>query len=243
MMSKLTSTVIRLFTTNQTRAASAPAVRPQPTASHPQGKPRQSETGNARSAYGPDRIGIVGYHERSFVIARPAVPFAPWLLERSQELHNKLGGTTNITAGLRQSLALLEQVPPRVFRKIYLLSDGEPNVEVSGISEAAGACREARVNIVCIGFGDSYNEAMLRQIAAYTHHGRFVSVQNLRELTRVLLDNAPQGQHVSVHRSETAILAIDCSASMREAMEGRTKIEVVEEAVRHLIHYKQRLFS
>jgi hypothetical protein len=39
------------------------------------------------------------------------------------------------------------------------------------------------------------------------------------------------------------ILAIDLSASMREPMEGRTKIEVVEEAIRHLIHYKQKLFS
>jgi Mg-chelatase subunit ChlD len=44
-------------------------------------------------------------------------------------------------------------------------------------------------------------------------------------------------------RAETAVLVIDCSGSMAEPMEGRTKIAVVEEAILHLIHYKQRLFS
>lgn len=39
------------------------------------------------------------------------------------------------------------------------------------------------------------------------------------------------------------MVAVDLSGSMREPMEGRTKIEVVQEALRHLVHYKQRVFS
>ncbi|MDG4584347.1 MAG: hypothetical protein P9E67_09740 [Candidatus Competibacter sp.] len=49
----------------------------------------------------PDRIGLVGFHEHGFVIARPAEPFAPWLVERSQTLRQRLGGRTNIADGLR----------------------------------------------------------------------------------------------------------------------------------------------
>lgn len=42
---------------------------------------------------------------------------------------------------------------------------------------------------------------------------------------------------------EITVLVIDCRGSMAEPMEGRTKIAMVEEAILHLIHYKQRLFS
>ena len=38
-------------------------------------------------------------------------------------------------------------------------------------------------------------------------------------------------------------LAIDCSYSMRGVMENRSKIQVVEEAILHLLHFKRRLFS
>lgn len=43
--------------------------------------------------------------------------------------------------------------------------------------------------------------------------------------------------------SKTVVLVIDCSGSMAEPMEDRSKIAVVEEIILHLIHHKQRLFS
>ena len=40
------------------------------------------------------------------------------------------------------------------------------------------------------------------------------------------------------HRAETTVLAIDLSGSMREPMEGKTKVEVVEGAIVRLLHWK-----
>jgi Mg-chelatase subunit ChlD len=192
--------------------------------------------------YSPDRIGIVGFHDRGFIIARPATSFAPWLVERSQSLHTRLGGLTNMTDGLRQALALTALAPPGVFRKIWLLSDGEPNVETESLFAIVHACRETSVKINTIGFGDGYNRQLLEQIAAGSHYGRFISVHNLRELSQVLAGATPPAAPHR-HRSEATILAIDCSSSMQEAMEDRSKIQVVEEAILHLLHFKQRLFS
>ncbi len=190
----------------------------------------------------PDRIGLVGFHEHGFVIARPAEPFAPWLVERSQTLRQRLGGRTNIADGLRQALHLLETTPPGIYRKIWLLSDGEPNVEVESLGPLVAACHQSRVNLNTIGFGDAYDELLLRRLAGATHRGKFVPVQGLRELTRALAETDLPARS-GPRRSETAVLVIDCSGSMAEPMEGRSKIAVVEEAILHLIHYKQRLFS
>ena len=190
----------------------------------------------------PDQIGLVGFHEHGFIIARPAEPFAPWLLERSQTLRQRLGGRTNIADGLRQALHLLEATPPGIYRKIWLLSDGEPNVEVEALGPLVAACRQSRINLNTIGFGDAYDELLLRRLADATHRGKFVPVQGLRELTRALAETDTPARS-GPRRAETAVLVIDCSGSMTEAMEGRTKIAVVEEAILHLIHYKQRLFS
>lgn len=190
----------------------------------------------------PDRIGLVGFHEHGFVIARPAEPFAPWLVERSQTLRQRLGGRTNIADGLRHALHLLEGTPPGVYRKIWLLSDGEPNVEVEALGPLVAACHESRINLNTIGFGDAYDELLLRRLAGATHRGKFVPVQGLRELTRALAETELPARS-GPRRAETAVLVLDCSGSMAEPMEGRTKIAVVEEAILHLIHYKQRLFS
>lgn len=200
------------------------------------------ERPRARPVYGPDRIGIVGFHDRGFVIARPAMPFAPWLVERTQTLHTRLGGLTNMSDGLQQALDLFETVPPGVFRRIWLLSDGDPNVDAESLFLVVQACAEAHININTIGFGNRFNESLLRDIAAATHRGRFVPVQSLRELSLALAGTAGQ-QPGRPHRSETTVLAIDCSYSMQEPMEGRPKIEVVQEAILHLIHFKRRLFS
>jgi hypothetical protein len=47
-----------------------------------------------RKVFGPDRIGIVGFHAKGFVIARPAEPYAAWLQERAQLLHTKIRRAT-----------------------------------------------------------------------------------------------------------------------------------------------------
>ncbi len=257
-MASLLASFTRLFTGHRP-AATPPATGTPPWENAPQAQPRRPAKSlvaqpalrrplvpqaprPAPTLPKPDRIGLVGFHEHGFVIARPAEPFAPWLVERSQTLRQRLGGRTNIADGLRQALHLLESAPPSVYRKIWLLSDGEPNVEVEALGPLVAACHQSRINLNTIGFGDAYDELLLRRLADATHRGKFVPVQGLRELTRALAETDLPARS-GPHRAETAVLVIDCSGSMAEPMEGRTKIAVVEEAILHLIHYKQRLFS
>jgi Mg-chelatase subunit ChlD len=44
-------------------------------------------------------------------------------------------------------------------------------------------------------------------------------------------------------KAETTVLVIDCSPSMTLSMGNRQRIEVVVEAITHLLHYKQKCFS
>lgn len=199
----------------------------------------------ARKVYGSDRIGIVGFGETGFVIARPAEPHAAWLLERSQQLHTKVAGNTNMTDGLRKSVEMLKMTPPGILRRIWLLSDGEANREVDSLWSTVLEARAAFINVNTIGFGDQFDEGVLRRLSAATHRGQFVPVRTLRELTDALVigsngDGGPKHHH---HRAETTVLCIDLSTSMNGAMEGTTKVTVVEQAVLALLHYKQQCFS
>ena len=199
----------------------------------------------ARKVFGSDRIGIVVFATEGSVIARPAEPRSAWLLERSKKLHERVGGRTNMTDGLRKAVEMLKLTPPGILRRCWLLSDGEPNEEESTLMDVVAEASDAWININCIGFGDSYNEALLRQIAGATHNGRFVSVRSLRELTEALICRV-NGTSVKTrfhHRAETTVLAIDLSGSMKGPMEGKTKVQVVEEAIVRLLHWKAECFA
>ncbi len=197
-----------------------------------------------RRVYGPDRIGMIGFNDRGFVLAQPADAFAPALLECSQKLHTYVGGMTNMAEGLREAIRLLEGVRPGVGRRIWLLSDGYPNVKVKQIDHEVERAAGAWIRICTIGFGDQYDEGLLRRISEATR-GRFVAVHTLRELTEALVraTGSEVWRNRRRHRAETTILAIDLSASMNEAMEGKTKVAVVEEAVLQLLYYKQKCWS
>lgn len=195
-----------------------------------------------RVVMGADRIALVGFHHLAFVIAKSAEAHAHWLQTRTLQLHEKIGGNgTNITAGLRQSIALLQNVPCGVLRRIWLLTDGYPNCETDQIYRVVEQAVQAHININCIGFGDSYDTALLKRISSATHNGKFVPVTSLRELTNALV-MAGDGHH-RAHRAECTVLAIDLSGSMTEPMEGRSKIQVVQEAILMLLNFKQACFS
>ena len=206
----------------------------------------QSYQKTPRKVYGSDRIGIVGYHDYGFVIAKPADPFSAWLQTRTHELRKKVSGSsTNITDGLRKSVEMLKITPIGVLRRIWLLTDGYPNRDVSSIMDVVNDAHRNYINVNTIGFGDTYDENLLRQISGGTHNGRFYPVSTLRQLTQALTmgantKNGPERQH---HRAETTILAIDLSGSMLQQMGDKAKIAVVEEAILHLINYKQKCFA
>jgi Mg-chelatase subunit ChlD len=195
---------------------------------------------------GSDQIALVGFHDQAFVISSLAKPGDAKLQQRALQLHTKVAGSgTNITDGLRKAINLLKNSPHGVLKRIWLLSDGEPNRETDRLFAVLADARRNHINVNTIGFGDSFDENLLRRMAKATHNGRFFSVRNLRQLTAVLLADAKK-KPVAVrrqHRAENTVLAIDCSISMNWAMENTTKIRVVEEAALQLLLYKQRLFS
>lgn len=197
-----------------------------------------------RAIYGPDRIGIVGFHDKAFIIAVPAEPYAEWLQRRSQLLHDKVGGRgTNLTDGLRKAAEMLNKCPRGVLKRIWLLTDGYPNRETDRMESVLESVRRARVNVNTVGFGDAYDEGLLRRIAGATHNGKFVPVRTLRQLTDALLKSESRNGRRGRHQSETTILVIDLSPSMNDVMEGKRKVTVVEEAVLRLLHYKQECFA
>ncbi|WKZ15493.1 MAG: vWA domain-containing protein [Candidatus Jettenia caeni] len=198
-----------------------------------------------RKIYDADRIGIVGFKETGFVIARPAEAYSPWLQERTSNLYDKATGKgTNITDGLRKSIEMLRKTPIGVLRRIYLLTDGIPNREEEELMPTVENARRAWININTCGFGDDYDKDLLQKIASSTHNGKFIPIESLRQLTDVLIsDKNEGGNNRHKHRSETTIFAVDFSQSMQDRMEDKSKIEVVEEAILRLLLYKQKCFS
>ena len=201
---------------------------------------------------GPDKIGIVGFNDSGFVISEPAKAHEHTLQEQSQTLHQFVTGMTNMTDGLQKGVEMCERSPWGALRRIWLLSDGYPNRETDRLMTMVERAKNSYININTIGFGDTYDEKLLCQIATSTHNGKFVPVNSLRELTNALVahgnngknNNGGNGNHrMGMRRMETTVLVIDLSGSMRDAMNGKTKVAVVEEAILHLLHYKQQLFS
>jgi len=195
--------------------------------------------------FGPDRIGLTAYHDRGFVVAKPADAFAPWLQTRAASLPHRISGScTNLAAGLEVSLRLLRRTPRGVLRRLWLLSDGLPNRHNHRVAPFIQAAKDAHVNINTIAFGDrrNCNVKLLRQIAAATHNGRYFSIDNLRDLSEALIQSGlPRSRRR--HQSETTVICVDLSGSMLGPMNGCRKIDVVGEAIIALLRYKQNVWS
>lgn len=201
-----------------------------------------------RKIYGADRVGIVGFNDNGFVIAPPTEPYSASLQMRSRNLHRSVRGSyTNIADGLRKSVSLLRQAPPGALRRIWLLTDGYPNRETDQILPLVRRARQSRININTIGFGNQFDEVLLRRIAGATHNGKFFRVKTLRDLTKALVrgekGNTEGGPNRHHQRQEYTVLCLDLSGSMVNPMGGQRKIEVVEESVLSLLHFKQKCFS
>lgn len=206
-------------------------------------QPNHSRSNKNQARY--DVIGLVGFHDQGFVITPPKPSHNAQLLQTCQTLHSRVGGWgTNIAAGLRHGINLLKPTPHNRLRRMWILSDGHPNHETDAILPLARLAKQNYININTIGFGDDYDELLLRQISSATHNGKFISVKTLRQLTDALVrgsnSNPSRNRH---YRPETTVFAIDLSLSMSGRMGSKTKIQVVEEALLHLLNFKQHCFS
>ncbi len=198
---------------------------------------------NGTRVFGADQVALVGFHERGFVLCRPADPFSPKLLHAARHLHTRVAGRTNLADGLRVALVVLAESDPRRWQRIWLLSDGYPNLETAVTSSVVRDAVRRGIGIHTIGFGDRFDKGLLRRISQLAH-GRFVSVQTLQQLTAALVrSGASAGRNRRPHQAETTVLCLDLSASMREPMQDSTKVGVVEAAVLQLLHYKQQCWS
>lgn len=205
---------------------------------------RSNQHSTFRQLVGSDKLALVGYHDKAFVRAKPTHAHAPWLQERIFELPQRIGGSgTNITDGLRVAASLLQSQPKGVLRRIWLLSDGEANVERDQLGILMPQLNQAYINVNTIGFGDSFDEPLLRWIASQTHSGQFCPVNTLRDLSATLTQANVKYTGYRMHRPEVTVFTIDCSPSMTQSMEGKRRIDVVVEALTHLLNYKQRLHA
>lgn len=195
---------------------------------------------------GPDIIGLVVFNETAKKLIDPVGAFDPRLQEAIQKLPEMVDGATNITAALRMAIETYQGVPRGIYRRLTLLSDGDPNREEDSIMAAVAEARRNFININTIGFGDAFNQGLLETIAGSTHNGKFYPVQSLRELTDSLIANSNHDIKAGNRRKsrmECSIFCIDISGSMDEAMGNTKKINVVCEALLRLLTYKQQVFS
>jgi Mg-chelatase subunit ChlD len=191
--------------------------------------------------YGSDRISLIGFHDQGFVLHASARLHQASLQSAILALHERVAGSgTNLTDGLRQGVEVLAATPPGILRRAWLLTDGYPNRDTEHLYSWVEQACQTHINLNTIGFGDSYDEALLRRMSQSTHRGRFVSVQNLRELTDAL---GVRPGHPHRHRAEHTAYLIDLSGSMFGTMQGRRKIEVVQDALIQLLNYKMKCFA
>jgi Mg-chelatase subunit ChlD len=207
---------------------------------------RFNNHGNRHSGRHIERIvmGLGIFHDDYRLIANPVDVHNATLKQMITSLPDQVGGTgTNLTAGLLGAVRMADRAPAGCLKKtVIVLSDGVPNIDENGLFNAICQARKSDLTIHTIGFGDPgtshYDPKLLERIAKATN-GSFLPVDSLRSLSKALVDHSLE-QNRRNDQKEITVLAIDCSLSMTAPMEGKRRIEVVVEALMHLLSYKQQ---
>jgi len=185
-------------------------------------------------------VGILGFHNEAFIIARPTDPRAGWLAERAVALPQRFHpekGRTNLTAAIRASLELMASRPTGSVNGITLLTDGHANEQTEQIWAAVSEAVKAGVSIDTIAFGGDADEATLRRISECTL-GRFMRVDALRSMVAAFVANAERLDQRARGGLSCNVLAIDLSHSMKEnAGNGQAKIALVRDAAAALLKW------
>lgn len=176
----------------------------------------------------PDLIGIVSFS--GFASIRlPLVPISDIQAVRMiGRINNEVvGGSSNIAAGIRCAARMLADVSPNVTKKIILVADGEPNIEVDVLDSTIQSLRYALIQIECINVGKAVGDHRLRTLCedvgarywdaeAYDRHSR--------EIINKLWKSTPRQQTASV-------LCVDCSQSMLSSFNSRmSRIDACQQA-------------
>lgn len=194
----------------------------------------------------PDMLALVAFSEKATVLSSFVGAFDAGFAGAVQKLPEaaRHGGMTNMTAGLRAANDMISRMPRGLRKRIWCLSDGGANAEVEGLWREVNRAVSQWTNINTIGFGNrgEFDEDLLKRIAAATHNGRYFEATTVAALGQAFRRGSghprPNG-----HRGEATVFVIDASASMTDAMEGSTRIEVVRNAMNDLVRWKQANWS
>lgn len=180
-------------------------------------------------------IGVVGFHERAFPIAKLVEPHAAHLQERIMTLDKRPrhGATTNITAAIRMATEMLNR-RPNATKEIILVTDGQANEEVAGLAGAVAGAQRADIKIHAVGMGFNFDGRQLRDVANPTG-GRVFIVRDLHTMAAAFgeMGHAVVNQR---HGAPSALtVCVDYSGSMNEDFGGRTKLQACSSAVMDLV--------
>lgn len=118
---------------------------------------------------------------------------------RKLEVH----GMTNLSGGWQDARAQLRKAEPNLLRRMLLLSDGMTNRGEVDHEELikmarAGLC-EDEVRTTCLGFGDHYNEDLLKDMAAHGT-GNFYDVDVAGKLPAVFAAELDSALHIALKK-------------------------------------------
>lgn len=190
----------------------------------------------------PDLIALVTFGDTATVVCDFVGAFDPKFVSSVLKLPGYVKGCTNLNAGVLRAVHLLKNAPDGLYRKIYLLSDGGENIGAEKTMQTVAFAKKNRINIVTIPFGKFHDDIKKMQaIADATHNGKMMAAHDAEQLAKVFKNTVPRSKGFS--RGEASVFVIDVSASMSESMDGKTRIEVVVQALIGLIKYKQAVWS
>lgn len=120
-----------------------------------------------RRLWPQDRVSVVAYDDEVQTVAeRAAGGDAPDLAQRIGSIGPR--GMTNLSGGWLRGRELLDGTEERRLRRVVLLTDGLANVGITRpelLESMTARAREAGIATTTIGFGEDYDERLLRRMA------------------------------------------------------------------------------
>ncbi len=183
---------------------------------------------------GPNLVGLVVTSDAAKVLRHLTNVSDPALTMAVASLHQHVGGRTNYAEGLRVALDLLQSVPDGYFRHLYMVADGDDNVDCDKVDEAIDRAVGLRVRIYAIPIGSTqaghtFNCDRLHKIAHRTG-GNLRPMARMKELAEHFEGLAALGGR-NLGRSVAKVLLADVSGSMDEKWDRTTKIGALQFAI------------
>ncbi|RYG75203.1 VWA domain-containing protein [bacterium] len=133
-----------------------------------------------------DLVSIIHFDDEARTLM-PLTPISnrPALHAAIETLRNYAGGT-RMAQGLRCALAEMNKLPPETAKRAIVFTDGAAFDEDKCI-ELLPQFTDGNTPIISIGFGEEYNDELMRQMADSTQ-GRPYHVRNMTDMGAVLQD-------------------------------------------------------